>query len=179
MPKISIHKPLQILSKLLLIFLLAGTALSITLVPTRAYAENYTQNNSVHAGIYLRIPFGQTKKNQDGLKYGLRLNMTREFNNSPQWKPGFQLDSRQTFNADILSLNFSENGFRDMSFAGRKAFIYQNGVLRAAEAEGKEGGTSTVVWVLATVGVVVLAGTAAFAISISKCGNGFFSEDCE
>lgn len=179
MSELSFSQSGQIISRFLLLLLVAGITTSFTLLPVRAYAGDYYRNNSVNAGVFLRIPFGPTKKNDDKIKYGLRLNMNREFNYRTQWNSDFRLDGRQTFNTDIVSLNFSENGFKNIAFAGRQVFIYKNGMLYAADAESEEGGTSTFVWVLATVGVLSLASAAAFAISVSKCGNGIFSEPCK
>ncbi|VAV94899.1 hypothetical protein MNBD_ALPHA02-66 [hydrothermal vent metagenome] len=169
----------QIISRFFILLLVAGITTSFTLLPVRAYAEDYYRSNSINAGVFLRIPFGPTKKNDDKVKYGLRLNMNREFNYRPQWNSDFRLDRRQTFNADIISLNFSEDGFKNIAFAGRQTFIYKNGMLYAADAENGEGGTSTFVWVLATVGVLSLATVAALAISFGKCGDGFGQDPCK
>ncbi|VAV94904.1 hypothetical protein MNBD_ALPHA02-67 [hydrothermal vent metagenome] len=120
--------------------------LSLILFPMQASAQDYYQNNSINAGVFLHIPFGPTKKNEDRMKYGLRLNMSQEINYRSQWNSRFQLNNRKILNADILSLNFSEGGFRSISFAGRQAFVYQNGMLRAA-SNGGEGGRSIGNWI--------------------------------
>lgn len=140
-------------------------------VPSYAFNDLYHQINSVNAGIYLRIPFGATKKNQDGLKYGLRLNMTREFSNNLQWNTGGTLDYRQMFNADLLSLNFSESGFRDMSFAGNEALIYRNGAVKFAVDDDQKDGTHPVIWMFAGVGTAVLALVAVSAVVTDDRNN--------
>lgn len=117
-------------------------SLSFILLPIQASAQDYYQNNSINAGVFLHIPFGPTKKNEGRMKYGLRLNMSQEINYRSQWNRNFQLKRRQILNADILSLNFSEGGFHSISFAGRQAFVYQNGMLHAAD-NGGNGGRST------------------------------------
>ncbi|VAW03424.1 hypothetical protein MNBD_ALPHA01-1764, partial [hydrothermal vent metagenome] len=74
------YKLSQILSKGLLTLLMAGMTISFTLMPVQAYAQDYYLNDrSLNAGFYLRVPFGPTKKDEDRLKYGLRLNMTQQF----------------------------------------------------------------------------------------------------
>lgn len=171
-------EPVQTLSGLLGSFFITALTLSFTLLPVQSYAQGFYQDRSVSAGIYLRIPFGPTKKNDDRLKYGLRLNMSQEFSNSSRWNGGSPFESYQTVNVDLMSLNFSERGFRDLSFAGRQTLIYRNGILRAAGKDGEdgkeeEGGTSTFVWVLATIGVVTAGAIAAVAIELGgSCGNG-------
>ncbi len=135
-------------------------------VPSHAQ-DYYLNDRSLNAGFYLRVPFGPTKKDEDRLKYGLRLNMTQQFNGGSQWDNNYPLSNRYMVNADLVSLNFSESGFRNLSLVGQKTFVYHNGVLRAEGTEKGEGGTSTVTWIFATVGVLALAGTAAFAIAAS------------
>ncbi len=107
-------------------------------VPSHAQ-DYYLNDRSLNAGFYLRIPFGPAKKDEDGLKYGLRLNMTQEFNGGSRWNDNYPLSNRQMLNADLVSLNFSEGGFRNLSLVGQKTFIYQNGMLRMNYAEGKKG----------------------------------------
>ena len=160
------RKLCQLLPGSLVALLIAGLATSFTLMPVQAYAQDYYRSNSVNAGFYLRVPFGPTKKNEDKMKYGLRLNMTREVSYSPGWRSHYSLDNRQTFNADIMSLNFSENGLRNLSIAGRKTFTYQDGLLRF-EGEEKEEGTHPVVGGLAIVGGLILLGGLAFKVA---CG---------
>lgn len=61
--------------------------------------------------------------------------MTREFTN--RWTGGLPFGGRQYINMDLMSLNFSESGFRNLSLAG--TFVYKDGVLRAA-SDGMSGG---------------------------------------
>ncbi|MCF6215229.1 MAG: hypothetical protein L3J58_03540 [Emcibacter sp.] len=136
-------------------------------IPSYAYNDLYIQNKSLNAGFYLRIPFGPTKKNEDRLKYGLQLNMTQEINGGARWNNNYPLSGRQMLSADLISLNFSESGFRNLSLVGQKTFVYHNGVLRVEESDDSEGGTSTITWVFATIGIVTVAGAAAFAIAAS------------
>ncbi len=162
------YKLSQILSKRLLTLLMVGATMSFALMPVQAHTQDYYLNDrSLNAGFYLRIPFGPAKKNEDGLKYGLRLNMTQEFNDGSRWNDSYPLSSRQMLNADLVSLNFSEGGFQNLSLVGQKTFVYQNGVLRVEESDDSEGGTSTITWVFATIGIVVVTGAAAFAIAAS------------
>ncbi|VAV94894.1 hypothetical protein MNBD_ALPHA02-65 [hydrothermal vent metagenome] len=124
--------------------------------PSYAFNDFYQRGNSINAGFYLRIPFGPTKKNEDRLKYGLRLNMSQELGSRQIWNPGFRLNNQRTLNADIMSFNFSENGFNNIAFAGQQAFIYQNGQLRFAGKDSKKGGTSTIIWIFAGVGAAMI-----------------------
>ncbi len=139
--------------------------------PSYAFNDLYIQNKSLNAGFYLRIPFGPAKKNKDRLKYGLRLNMTQEFSGPARWNDNYPLSSRQMLNADLMSLNFSESGFRNLSLVGQKAFIYQNGLLRMNYAEGKKGGTHPAIWVLAGIGVVIVGATVVYAITKDDDNN--------
>ncbi|PCJ32445.1 MAG: hypothetical protein COA93_09320 [Alphaproteobacteria bacterium] len=140
--------------------------------PSYAFSDLYIQNKSLNAGFYLRVPFGPAKKNEDKLKYGLRLNMTQQFNGGSQWDNNYRLSNRQMLNADLLSLNFSESGFRNLSLVGQKTFVYQNGLLRMNYAEGKKGGTHPAIWALAGVGVLFVGATAIYAITKDD-DNGF------
>ncbi len=158
----------NILSGLLFFSLLTCLTLSFTLLPVQSHAQDYYQSRSVNAGFYLRMPFGPTKKNEDRLKYGLRLNMTQNFSNSPQWRDGFRLDNSQYINMDLMSLNFSEGGFQNLSFAGQKTLIYQNGILRAADEGENGGGTSTFVWILGGIGIVSIGVITAVAIDVGN-----------
>ncbi|VAW03427.1 hypothetical protein MNBD_ALPHA01-1765 [hydrothermal vent metagenome] len=139
-------------------------------VPSHAQ-DYYLNDRSLNAGFYLRVPFGPTKKDEDRLKYGLRLNMTQQFNGGSQWDNNYPLSNRQMLNADLVSLNFSEGGFRNLSLVGQKTFVYQNGMLRMNYADGKKGGTSTVIWVLAAVGVVVVGVSVVSAITKNDDNN--------
>jgi hypothetical protein len=140
--------------------------------PSQAYSDLYGQRNSVNAGFYLHIPFGPTRKNDDRLKYGLRLNMSQQFSNGPGWRDEFSLGNRQYLNMDLMSLNFTESGFRDMSLAGRQAFVYQDGLLKFADDSKKKGGTSPLIWVFAGLGALVLI---AIPISAITKDNDSFS----
>ena len=145
--------------------------------PSYAFNDRYIQNKSLNAGFYLHIPFGAAKKNEDRLKYGLRLNMTQEFSDPARWNNSYPLSSyplsnRQILKADLLSLNFSEGGFRNLSLVGQKTFVYQNGLLRMNYAEDKKGGTHPAIWVLAGVGVLFVGATAVYAITKDD-DNGF------
>jgi len=102
------YKLSQILSKFLLTLLMVGVTISFTLMPVQAHAQGFYQNDrSLNAGFYLRVPFGAAKKNEDRLKYGLRLNMTQQFNGGSQWGNNYRLSNRQMLSADLISLNFS------------------------------------------------------------------------
>ena len=92
------------------------------------------------------------------MTYGLRLNMTREFHYRSQMNPGFALNGRQIFRADLLSFNFSENGFRNLSLVGQEAVIYQNGLFRAAEGEDDSPNIAkSIFWGATALGLGVIA----------------------
>ena len=84
--------------------------------------------------------------------------------NRAQGQDSFRRDHRQTFNADLLSLNFNERGFRNMSLVGRETLIYRNGILSAAKTEGQKGGTSIGEAALMGLGVLAAAGGIALAL---------------
>lgn len=137
------------------LFNLLITALGLCLtLPVQAYENDYMQNNSLDAGIYLHIPFGPAKKNTARLNYGLRFSLNREFTNNYR-NNMFQLNNRQLFTADLLSVNFSENGFRGLAFAGQETFIMQNGVLKATD-EGKRSTGALIFTIGAALGLGII-----------------------
>lgn len=138
---------------------------SVNTVPALAGGDLYGQLNNITAGVYLNIPLGAVKNTDDRIKYGLRLNMRRENSNSNLGQNGFQFNQRQTLSADLMSLNFNEHGFGDLSFIGRKALIYRNGALRAAVNEGKDGDFSFADAALIGAGVILAVGGIAAATS--------------
>ena len=156
--------------------------LSFTALPLRAYEgqfsavnDRYGIRSSVNAGFRLTIPFGPTKRSEDRVKYGLQLSLHREFNEGAGWNNYGRVALRQSFNAEIMSLNFSENGFKSLSLVGQPMFVYKNGVLMAVEdAEGdgqeEEKGSNTG-WYIAG-GVVLLAGLSAIAAKQAVDGIG-------
>ncbi len=144
--------------------LIVATALSgmvLALMPVQAYAQDYYLNDrSLNAGFYLRIPFGPAKKDEDRLKYGLRLNMTQQFSGGSQWNNNYPLSNRHMVNADLVSFNFSESGFRNLSLVGQKTFVYHNGMLRMNYADGESGGIGkTIFMVGAVAGLALIAAT--------------------
>ena len=122
--------------------------LSFTALPLRAYEgqfsavnDRYGIRSSVNAGFRLTIPFGPTKRSEDRVKYGLQLSLRREFNEEAGWNNYGRVALRQSFNAEIMSLNFTENGFKGLSLVGQPMLVYKNGVLMAvedAEGDGQE-----------------------------------------
>ncbi len=127
---------------------LSALIISFSIMPAYSYDGQYLAfgnqsglRSSINAGFRLTIPFGPTKKSADKVKYGFQINLRREYNNSG-WDGFGNMNRTQIFNADILSLNFSKNGFKGLSLAGQQAFIYKNGVLMAAEGRKKKKGGS-------------------------------------
>ncbi len=128
-------------------------------VPSHAQ-DYYLNDRSLNAGFYLRIPFGPAKKDEDRLKYGLRLNMTQQFSGGSQWNNNYPLSNRHMVNADLVSFNFSESGFRNLSLVGQKTFVYHNGMLRMNYADGESGGIGkTIFMVGAVAGLALIAAT--------------------
>ncbi|PCJ35848.1 MAG: hypothetical protein COA93_02550 [Alphaproteobacteria bacterium] len=147
---------------------LSTLIVSFAALPVHAYEGQYSAFNNnnglrsgINAGFRLRIPFGPTKKYDDKVKYGFQLNLRREFNNNVGWNNYGYMTTSQSFNAEIMSLNFSENGFNGLSLAGQQTLIYKNGVLMAAEGEDKEGGGNG--WLIVGGVVLLVAGGAAIA----------------
>ncbi len=150
MIKYFVIQSIQTLRGLIVAITLSGMVLA--LMPVQAHAQDYYLNDrSLNAGFYLRIPFGPAKKNEDRLKYGLRLNMTQEFSGPARWNDNYPLSSRQMLNADLVSFNFSEGGFQNLSLVGQKTFVYQNGLLRMNYAEGKKGGFGKTIFIIGAV----------------------------
>lgn len=161
MPNQLFLKSAQTLSSLLFSFFIIAVMISFTLLPVQSHARDFYQGRNVSAGLYLRIPFGPTKRNDDRLKYGLRLNMSREFNNMRNGAAPFA--GRQYINMDLMSVNFSESGFRNLSLAGRKTLVYRDGVLRAAsdDEDSMSGGKITFL-------IGALLGVAFIAVAVAE-----------
>ncbi len=152
---------------------LSTLVMSFATLPVQAYEGQYSAfdnqsglRSSINAGFRLSIPFGPTKKTEDKVRYGLQLNLRREFNNDAGWNTYGHMTPPQTFNVDIMSLNFSENGFKGLSLAGQQTLIYKNGVLMAAEGENKEGGGNG--WLIIGGVVLLIAGGAALTVNNIK-----------
>jgi hypothetical protein len=150
--------------------ILLTLVMSFAALPVQAYEGQYSMFNnnsglrsSINAGFRLSIPFGPTKKSEDIVKYGFQLNLRREYSNSAGWNNYGYTNTNQTFNSDIMSLNFSENGFKGLSLAGQQTLIYKDGVLRAADNKDKKGGSNG--WLIAGGVALVLVGGAVFAAS--------------
>lgn len=149
---------------------LSTLVVSFAALPVQAYEGQYSAFNnnsgmgsSINAGFRLRVPFGPTKKSEDKVKYGFQLNLRQEFNNGTGWNAYGHMTPPQTFNVDIMSLDFSENGFKGLSLAGQQTLIYKNGVLMAVEGNDKKGSGKG--WYIAGgVVLVLLAGGLAFAL---------------
>jgi len=143
---------------------------SLAALPVYAYDGQYSTfdnqsglKSSITAGFRLSIPFGPTKKSKDKVRYGFQLNLRRDLNNSVGWNGYGYMSGPQTFNAELVSLDFSENGFKGLSFAGRQTLIYKNGVLMAVEdKDEKDGGHG---WLIAA----LLVGG---AVAASQAGKG-------
>lgn len=133
--------------------LLPALIVSFLALPTHAYEGHHGLRNSINAGFRLSIPFGPTKQSEDKLKYGLQLSFRREVSNFNDFRNDGHMNVARIYNADIMSLNFSENGFKDLSLAGRQTFIYEDGIFKAAESLEVEGGMSGL-----TLGLIIGAG---------------------
>lgn len=118
----------NVIQKILLLTLAA----SFLTLPAYAYEDRYGMRNSINAGFRLNIPFGPTKRNEDKVKYGLQLSFRREFKGSYNFRTDGHMAGLQIYNADIMSLNFSENGFKSLSFAGQDQIIYKDGKISPA-----------------------------------------------
>lgn len=141
--------------------------------PAHAYDEHYGRGNSLNASFRLTIPFGVTKRTEDKIKYGLQLTMRREYYGKANWGNDRHLSAPKVYNAEILSLNFSENGLKGLSLAGREALSYKNGVFKTAyrpENYNLSNGLKT--GLLIAGGVVLLVG-AAGAIYLSTLSSKF------
>ena len=145
---------------------LSAVIVSFSILPVQAFQGQYSAFNdnhglrsSINAGFRLSIPFGPTSRAEDKIKYGFQLNLRREFNNNAGWNNHRYLNTTQTLNADIISLNFSENGFKGLSLADQETFIYKDGVLRLDEGKDKEGGGKGWLFGMAIgVGILVVVG---------------------
>lgn len=146
--------------------LLAILSTSFLTLPAYADDGHYGLRNSINAGFRLTIPFGPTKRIENKIKYGLQMSFRREINNFIFRNDG-HISGPQIYNADIMSLNFSENGFKSLSFAGRDTFIYKDGLLRAAASE-EEGGMSGLATGLLIGAGVVVAGIGGLLIYVDS-----------
>lgn len=138
-------------------------AVSLLTLPLQAYEDHYGRGNSINAGFRLMIPFGPVKQNEDRIKYGLQMSFRREVSDFNFRNDG-HMSGPRTFNGEIMSLNFSENGFKSLSLAGQDRFVYQDSVFRAAEnseSSEEEGGMNG--WVL---GLIIGAGVVAVGVGV-------------
>jgi len=112
--------------------------------------------NSINAGFRLSIPFGPTKRNEDKVKYGLQLSFRREFKGSNGFRTDGHMAGLKIYNADIMSLNFSENGFKSVSFAGQDQIIYKDGKLLSGHQANMNDVSKGIL--IGAGGIIVLAG---------------------
>ena len=146
---------------------LSGLIVSLSILPVQAFQGQYSAFNDTHglrsslnAGFRLRMPFGPSKKSEDKVKYGFQINLRREFNNefnNMGWTDYGHMTTARTFDADIISLDFSENGFKGLSLVGQQTLIYKDGGLMAAEGQDKKGSGKG--WYIAGGIVFVIMGT--------------------
>ncbi len=137
--------------------LLSTLIMLISILPARAYENQYGLRSSLNAGFRLTIPFGATKQREAKIKYGLQMGFRRELDNRNGFRNDGHMTERQIYNADIISLNFSENGFKNLSFAGRETFIYKDGAFKAAwAAEDGQGGSGVTKGILIGAGIVIV-----------------------
>ncbi|VAV95265.1 hypothetical protein MNBD_ALPHA01-128 [hydrothermal vent metagenome] len=146
--------------------LLSALTISFLTIPTHASESYHGLRNSINAGFRLSIPFGPTKQSEDKIKYGLQMSFRRELNNSYNFSNDGHMSVPQIYNADILSLDFSENGFKGLSLAGRETFIYQDGIFKAAESTEENGGMSGLTLGLIIGAGVITVGISAFFITV-------------
>ena len=130
------------------------TFLSLTPAAARGLSETFAAQNSVRAGFYLRLPFtgGLKASAARDIDYGFAMTMNRSMTHQPLFAP------RRDLRADIVKLNFTNQGFETFSLAGQNV-LDQNGWQLDASKNG--GGflnqtTYLIVGGLAVVGLGVL-----------------------
>ncbi|WP_417320803.1 hypothetical protein [Emcibacter sp.] len=141
-------------------------------------------------GVYFKIPLGETNPDKAGPRYGLRLSMENSYARQSLWEdPAVQFNPQLArIQADLLSLNFNEAGFNNLTLAGQPSLTYRNGTLYAGGGvdkpapgeEKKEKETSYIGLGLVIVGGTLLLLTAAFAVKAATddCFMNYFSDEC-
>ncbi len=114
--------------------LLSTFFMVLSTMPVKAYEGHYGLSNSINAGFRLSIPFGPTKKSDDKVKYGFQVELHREFTITADY-----FSHQRILKADLFSVNFSENGFKNLSLVGQNVAVYQNGQLEVVYFKKKKG----------------------------------------
>ncbi|VAV95268.1 hypothetical protein MNBD_ALPHA01-129 [hydrothermal vent metagenome] len=114
--------------------ILSTIILFLSFLPAMAFDDHYGSGSAINAGFRLSIPFGPAKKQENKVNFGFQMGIQREYGNTANY-----LRNRQIFKADLISLNFSENGFKSLNLAGRETLIYRDGVLKMANFKENKG----------------------------------------
>lgn len=114
--------------------LLLAFLVFLSTMPVKAYEGQYGLSNSINTGFRLSIPFGPTKKFDDKIKYGFQIELHREFSNTADY-----FNHQRILKADLFSVNFSENGFKNLSLVGQNVVTYQNGQFDLVNFKKKKG----------------------------------------
>ncbi len=136
--------------------LLSALTASFLTLPAHAYEERYGIKNSINAGFRLSVPFGPTKRNEDKVKYGLQLSFRREFNDGNGFRTDGHMAGLKIYNSDIMSLNFSENGFKSVSFAGQDQIVFKDGKLLSGHQANMNDVSKGIL--IGAGGIIILAG---------------------
>lgn len=105
--------------------------MGISVLPVYAEVGNFYPRSSINAGIRFSVLLGPAKGRA---RYGLHMSFNREFHNITS-----QLNYTQSYKADLVSLNFSESGFKGLSLVGQDMIISQNGGLEVVSFKKKKG----------------------------------------
>ena len=158
-------------------FRLTGLLLSLisifSLTQNASAQSIYDQRDSAaYAGLYVSIPFGHTaRKIEDEYKLGFKagLRQDRRFSRNG-------LTKTSSFTADVVDLNFSQQGFNKLTLAGIPV-VYTDIYGRAhylGEDEDSDGGSTIGKIALWSLGIVVGAAVIV-AVAVEVC----FDEDDE
>lgn len=133
------------------------------------------QSSASYAGLYLSVPLGgDSKRSSDQLKFGFRAGLQRDLYGGFN---GYQ--TQQRFSADMVRIDFTQQGFNQLSFAGRTMLqTDMYGRVRYLGLDGEEAdedkgsGLGTVLmWGGVIMGGLLIVGT------LGSCVDGVPKED--
>jgi len=138
--------------------ILSLISISFITLPATAQSFDDGRDSAAYAGLYMSVPLASqrtahTKDFKFGFKAGLRQDIRYTKNG---------LVKTSTYTADMLDLNFSEQGFNKLSLAGTP-LIFEDYAGQIQYMDGDEGGSSnTILWVAG--GILVLGAVAVAAL---------------
>lgn len=127
-------------------------ALSLPISNAMAQSHAFANSNQMQVGFYLKLPFsgGLPSAHEQGLHYGFQAGFQRDYRTDLSFN-----GNRQRFQAKLIDLKFSEQGFNAFSVAGQDLYRINRSQFGAAEGESLMT-TTNILYALGAVAVVGL-----------------------